>query len=91
MFIPHAVIDLYKESAVDRGLLVREEIQGKVNFVLNRQLNSRLCETNTVHSWIQYHAHQIVGISIVFDLLQEEGLESKLGPKHEEWRILYQD
>ena len=91
MFIPHAVIDLHKERVVDCGILVREEIQGKGNRVLDCQSNYQLCETNTVHLWIQYHAHQIVGPAIVFDLLQEAGLESKLGPKHEEWRILDQD
>ena len=91
MFIQPAVLDFRKEHSVDRGLLVRKEMQGKGNRVLDCQSKYRLCETNTVHSWIQYHAHQIVGLSIVFDLLQEVGLDYKLGPNREEWRILDQD
>ena len=91
VFIPHVVFDLHNERAVDCGILVREDMQGKVNCVLDCQLNSRLCEVYTVHLWIQYHAHQIVGLSVVFDPLQEAGLESKLGPKREVWRILSQD
>ena len=91
VFIPHAVIDFHKERAVDSGLLVREEMQGEVNCVLNCQSNYQLCETNTVHLWIQYHANQLEGLSLVFDPLQEAGLESKLDPKREEWRILDQD
>ena len=76
---------------VDRGLLFREEMQGEGNRVLNRQSKSGLCETNTVHSWIKYHAHHIVGLSVLFDPLQEAGLESKLGPKHEKCQVLDQD
>ena len=91
VFIPHVVIDFHKERAVDRVLLVREEMQGEVNFLFDCKSNSQLCETNTVHLWIQYHAHQKVGLSVVFDPLQEAGLESKLGPKHEERNILAQD
>ena len=91
MFITHVVIDFHKESAVDRGLLVREDMQGEGNHMFDCQSNYQLCETNTVHSWIQYHAHQMVGLSMIFYLLQEAGLESKLGPKLEEWRILDQD
>ena len=91
MFIPHVVIDFHKERMVDRGILVREEMQGKSNRVLNFQSNSWICETNTVNSWIQYHAHPIVGLSVAFDPLQEVGLESKLGPNSEEWLILDQD
>ena len=69
VFIPHGVIDFHKERAVDLGHLFREDMQGEGNHVLNCQLNYQLFETSTVHSWIQYHAHQIVGLSVVFDLL----------------------
>ena len=48
--------------------------------MLDCQLNSQLFETNTVHSWIQYHAHQIVGLSVVFDQLQEAVFESNWDP-----------